>query len=117
MRYRALVIPLHEFVDAEYHLQNRIPFDRQGDKSPAWSWTVDFGDGIEVDVNIYNGTCNWEDGEYGPPWVDVILFEDGHEMYVCEPDDQLAGYWCLAHNSEIFTINVEPEVGRVAWSS
>lgn len=46
-------------------------------------FTAQFGDGIEADIKVVNS----KDG----PWIDPVLFDDGHQCGLLEPDYQLEG--------------------------
>lgn len=46
------------------------------------TFTAKFGDGFEADLKVCNGD---------PPFLDAVLFRDGHEVAVIEPTDRLDG--------------------------
>jgi len=52
--------------------------------------SLSFEDGIEVDIKVCNGD---------PPFVDAVLFKDGHEISVVQPDgDTLDGEYHFCPN-------------------
>lgn len=64
------------------HLQFLMDLDEEviGAKRDAvlHVFTVDFGGGIEADIKV----CNGDTG----PWVDAVLFDQGREVQILEPD-------------------------------
>ncbi len=57
-----------------------------GDEEVVTVFSVDMGDSFVVDFNLTN--C-----ERDKPYLDVILFDDGCEMYTWEIRESLLGCW------------------------
>lgn len=55
--------------------------------------TVDFGYGWEIDINIVNGEPT--------PFVDVMLFHDGSEVYAWEISERVTGEWAVVLGEDI----------------
>ena len=55
-------------------------------------YTVDFGEGIQADIKV----CNGDSG----PWIDAILFDQGHEVQVLEPSTVLLGSYKFQYNDK-----------------
>jgi len=53
----------------------------------------DFGDGWEIDVKITKGNPT--------PFLDVMLFEDGCEVYAWELSEELLGEWTVVMGGNI----------------
>ena len=66
--------------------------------------SVDFGYGWEMDVNICKGEPT--------PYVDVVLFHDGCEVYSWEICDELVGEWQVVLGADLnraFRLEIRPE--------
>lgn len=61
-----------------------------------------FGNMIEADIKV----CNGDTG----PWVDSVLFDEGHEVNVLEPSDTLEGEYPFEYKDQTFSL----EIVRVA---
>ena len=85
MKYRELEIPWSELVDVWWHLEHNIPWDGKQIQT-VYSYTVDFGEDVEADIKVCNGS---------PPYVDAVLFVHGCEVCVAEPSDSLLGEYHL----------------------
>lgn len=60
-------------------------------------YTAIFGNKIEADIKICN--CN-------PPFIDAVLFQDGCEIQVCEPEfDRITGEYLF----DGYTVVIEEE--------
>lgn len=62
-------------------------------------FTVDFGNGINVDIKL----CNGDTG----PWIDSILFENGNEIFALEPcSEKVEGEysWPIGDDTEFLLI-------------
>lgn len=55
--------------------------------------SVDFGYGWEVDINICRGIPT--------PYVDAILFHEGHEVYLWEISECVTGEWAVVLGEDI----------------
>lgn len=69
------------------------PTDRLYDDEMITAVTVNFGDGWEIDVNIVKGEPT--------PYVDAILFHDGHEVYTWEIAEDITGEWSVVLDGTI----------------
>lgn len=65
------------------------------------SWTVNAGEGYEIDVKI----CSSNDGD--PLWCEAVLFLNGCEQVCSDVEDQLDGEWNLEANDISFILTVE----------
>lgn len=80
------------------------PTDRPYDDEMITAVTVDFGYGWEIDVNIVKGEPT--------PYVDAILFHDGHEVYTWEISETLVGEWQVVLGADLnraFRLEIWPE--------
>lgn len=61
--------------------------------------TVDFGQGIEVDIKVVNST---------PPYVDAVLFHDGCEVGLLEPEfETIDGQYCFQYDDEFYRLTIK----------
>ena len=60
--------------------------------------TFDFGDGLEVDVSVYNS----EDG----PWSEAVMFQDGHEVAMSEVGESLDGEYVFTFEDNEYVVDV-----------
>ena len=63
-------------------------------------WTVDFGNGLEMDLNV----TSEEMGE--PLWCQAVLFLNNFEVSCSEVQNNLNGVWKLYHDSTTFILEV-----------
>ena len=63
------------------------------------TFTVDFGDGIQVDINFINTDSG--------PYLDAILFNQGSEVYVAEPSWQLVGEYDLMFGDTQYILTIK----------
>ena len=61
--------------------------------------TAIFENGIEADIKI----CNSSDG----PWIDPVLFKNGCEAGVLEPEYTIAGEYLFGLDTSEFVVKVE----------
>lgn len=74
-------------------------------------FTADFGvengSRIEADIKVCQGD---------PPYVDAVLFSDGCEIALCEPDDTLLGEYCFyvqnGEKEKEYKVIVEQKMSR-----
>lgn len=66
------------------------------------SWTVDFGEGYEVDLKV----CSSQDND--PLWCEAVLFKSGCEVTCSEVENELGGDWRFEANGITFIVNVQP---------
>lgn len=67
--------------------------------------TVDFGDGIEMDIKLCG--VEFEEGSENLPWTEAVLFDHGHQVAMCEPDDGYFKCWCLEYEGTAYTADVK----------
>ena len=67
------------------------------------SWTVDFGDGYEVDIKVCSS--NYDD----PLWCEGVLFFHGSEVGCTDVCDTLDGEYYFCPESDEFIVYVKPE--------
>ena len=65
------------------------------------SWTVDFGDGYEIDLKV----CSSDDGD--PLWCEAVLFKDGCERSCTDVEEVLNGDWNLNADGISFNLHVK----------
>ena len=64
-------------------------------------FTVGFGDGIEADIKV----CNGDTG----PWIDAVLFDQGHEVGLLEPGTVLLGKYPFEYAGQAYVVCLETE--------
>lgn len=72
----------------------------QGDNNITY--TVSFGNGIEMDVSC----CGSPDS---PSWAEAVLFANGNEVCFSPAEDSFTGEWKLSYNGEEYLVVVEVE--------
>ena len=70
----------------------------QGDNNITY--TVSFGNGIEMDVSC----CGSPDG---PSWAEAVLFANGNEVCYSPAEDSFTGEWKLRYNGEEYLVVVD----------
>lgn len=70
-----------------------------GSASVIETFTAKFSDGYEADIKFVNAE--------GGPYIDPVLFLDGHEAAVGEPAYSLAGAFEFEHDGHTFTVEVK----------
>ena len=70
------------------------------DKDQTESWTVDFGDGVQMDIKL---CCSdfYEDGT-NPLWTEVVLFINGAEVAGTDPSDMFFKIWEIEHENTVY---------------
>lgn len=68
----------------------------------TYSETVDFGDGIEVDIKICGA-----DNE--TPWTEAVMFCDGCEVSCSDAEDDIYGEWDFNYCDNEYVVIVERE--------
>lgn len=68
-------------------------------------WSVDFGDGYEMDLKV----CSGDSSEKDPLWCEVVLFLHGYEVACSEVYDELDGVWTLDNKGNCFKLEVLAE--------
>lgn len=69
--------------------------------------TADFGGGIEMDVKLC-GVAYEEDSD-NLPWTEAVLFHDGCQVAMCEPDEEYFTVWELEYEGVTYAVNVTRE--------
>lgn len=64
-------------------------------------WTVDFGNGYEVDLKV----CSSDTDE--PLWCEAVLFLNGSECCCSDVGDSLDGTWGFEYENEEFLLVVK----------
>lgn len=90
------------------------------DKNQTETWTVDFGNGMAMDIKL---CCSDFDGESTdhPLWTEAVLFRNGSEIACMEPEDEFFGLWEIIawgpddEEGTVYQVNVlaSPEVGEL----
>ena len=65
------------------------------------TFTVDFGDGIQADINF----INTDNG----PYLDAILFNQGSEVFVLEPSYMLVGEYPFTFGDTTYILTIKEE--------
>lgn len=65
------------------------------------SYTEDLGDGYQADIKV----CNGDTG----PWIDAVLFKDGHEVQVLEPSFHFLGSYEFQDGDLKFVVAVDTD--------
>ena len=60
------------------------------------------GGSYEVDIKVVNGD------EQSGPYVDAVLFEDGNELAVLEPGDNICGEYWFWLRGESYEVIISP---------
>ena len=85
-----------ELADLIDHYLNYEPKDEDecfGEREPPITETINFGDGIEMDVQC----CGVRDEEGGcnTAWTQAVLFYNGYEVCCSDVGDEFTGEWEL----------------------
>ena len=98
---RTMQISADQLSDANEILQRTEFVEDAGRDEVFYSFSVPFGDGIEVDIKVCNG-----DG----PFVDAILFHNWSEVCVMEPCfESLDGEYHFYYEDNEYVVFVEEE--------
>jgi len=65
------------------------------------TFSVDLGEGLEVDINVVNG----ED-----PYINAVLYDHGVEMLTLDPTHELLGDYAFEHFGEQYVVSLELEM-------
>ena len=78
---------------------------RRYDKDHTESYTVSFGNGIEMDIKL---CCSdfWENETGNPLWTEAVLFKDGREIGSSAPDDRFLGRWEVEADNVVYSVDV-----------
>lgn len=64
--------------------------------------TANFGLGIEADIKV----CNGDSG----PWIDAVLFENGHEIMILEPyHENIVSEYVFGVANDTYIVIIEEE--------
>lgn len=63
-------------------------------------YTVSFGNKMEMDIKICG--VAYEEGGDNLPWMEAVLFEDGHEVGCTDVSDEqdILGEWLIEYNGD-----------------
>lgn len=93
-----------EDIDEYDRLMNVEELDYEKSDIPRYStvesWSVNAGDGYEIDVKVSSGN----DGD--PLWCEAVLFLNSYEQACSGPECSLEGEWQLEANGTRFELNV-----------
>lgn len=92
-------VPAEELALMTEWLERDIQVPDAGRCEVLKTYTAFFGDDIEADIKV----CNGDTG----PWVDAVLFENGCEIGLLEPDDTLEGEYVFTIDGDNYTVLVE----------
>lgn len=70
-----------------------------------YSNTVQFEDGIEMDIELC-GVQYDENSNSNLPYTQAVLFEGGVEVGYTEPSDEYEGEWYFEHDGNTYTVLV-----------
>lgn len=90
-----LQVPSAEAGQVERILQGTTKWN--GREDYITGFIVDFGGGVQVDVTVLNGE---------PPYVDVVLFDEGREVMTGTVRDCLLGTSSFFYNGGLYTVEV-----------
>lgn len=65
-------------------------------------WSMDFGDGYEMDLKV----CSGDSACCDPLWCEVVLFKNGAEVACSDVFAELGGVWTLEYNNISFVLVV-----------
>lgn len=107
MEKKVLYLSQEKLAKYEALMSGEVDYDRNGVKSyeTVDSWTVDFGDGLEMDIKVCAGDAHQND----PLWTQGVLFENGAECGCTEVYDQLVGDFVCMRDDELYIVTVLPE--------
>jgi hypothetical protein len=103
MQKRTIYVSRDEYQALQGYLDGKDFVEDVGRDDVIKTFTVDFGGGLEVDIKVCNG-----DG----PYVDAVLFLDGHEVEVLEPSDELLGEYPFNYNGDSYTVDIQVKVAE-----
>lgn len=69
--------------------------------STVAAWTVDFGNGYEVDLKVSSSDTD------EPLWCEAVLFLNGSECCCSDVGDSLDGTWDFEYGNEDFVLIVK----------
>ena len=76
-------------------------YDKYGLKrDETFSWSVNFGNGIEADIRLV--VCEGED----KPYTECVLYKDGCEVFCSDACDYLQGEWELLDDKKKYVVQV-----------
>lgn len=70
------------------------------------SWTADFKDGMEMDIQFCAGDIRNAEGN--PLWTQAVLFDHGSEIGSTDPSDTLLGMWDIMDEHAIYITYAMP---------
>ena len=82
------------FINELLHLTGDEIYNKYGFKrDETITETVDFGNGIEMDIKLV--ICDGEE----KPYTEAVLFRDGYELACTEPDDVFVDTWSIEYET------------------
>jgi len=78
------------------------------------SFTADFGDGYEMDINVVGIPDN---NRRGNSYVDTILYKDGHEIEVIDVNDEILVENIIIHDEICYTFNLIITRQESSWQT
>jgi len=79
------------------------------DEDTIATYTANFGDGIEADIKVcgVSTTEEWNKEESCTPYVDAVLFDNGNQCGLLEPEfEQLDGEYIFEYDNEKYQVIV-----------
>jgi hypothetical protein len=94
LHVRHIKVPAQELKEMQEFL------DGKGDnkEDTIVTYTAKFNDGIEADIKVCNGDT---------PFVDAVLFEDGHQIAVLEVEDTLEGEYNFIIDPDCYCVFID----------
>lgn len=108
MENKILYVHQERLAKYEALMSGKVDYDAEGIKSydTVASWTVDFGNGMEMGVKV----CASDSHRNDPLWAEAVMFENGAECCFSEVLDRLVGdVECLGHDGKTYVVTVLPE--------
>lgn len=108
MANKVLYLSQERLAKYEALMSGKADYDAEGIKSydTVASWTVDFGNGMEMDVKV----CASDSHRNDPLWAEAVLFENGAECCCSEVLDRLVGdFQCVGNDGKTYAVTVLPE--------
>ena len=93
---------LYDYVESQ--LESGEPFEKTDRDGVPYVFTARFPLGYEVDIKV----CNAEK-EGGGPYIDPVLFQDGHEVCTAEVDESLTSEFQFDDEKNHFTVTLKSD--------
>lgn len=102
MIIKHIKIPQSEAEQIQKWLDSNEAVPDSGKNEIIKKWSVNFDGNLEADIKL----VNTESG----PYLDCVLFEDGSEVGLLEPQYVLLGVYPFEHGDKKFTVIIESDV-------